>query len=110
MKQWQALVFPLSLTALMYAGSLTLKSLLLMNSLREDMNCSGGISFDYIKSISQEVVASMRSIASNVLHWRNYVVVSCLLWFHTEFVCFFYVNTIITLFLLSKWNYHVMEI
>ncbi|KAK9921231.1 hypothetical protein M0R45_029750 [Rubus argutus] len=71
---WQALVFPLSLTALMYAGSLTLKSLLLINSLREDMNCSGGLSFDYIKSISQEVVASMRSIASNVLHWRNYVV------------------------------------
>lgn len=71
---WQALLFPLSLTALMYAGSLTLKSLLLMNSLREDMNCSGGLSFDYIKSISQEVVASMRSIASNVLHWRNYVV------------------------------------
>lgn len=74
------------------------------------MNCSGGLSFDYIKSISQEVFASMRSIVSNVFHWRNYVVVSCFLWFHTEFVCFFYVNTIFTLFLLSKWNYHVMEI
>ncbi|KAM5559511.1 CAAX prenyl protease 2 [Rosa sericea] len=71
---WQALVFPLSLTALMYAGSLTFMSLLLIHSLREDVNCSGGLSFDYIKSISQEAAASLRSIASSVMHWRNSVV------------------------------------
>ncbi|XP_004302998.1 PREDICTED: CAAX prenyl protease 2 [Fragaria vesca subsp. vesca] len=67
---WQAVVFPLALTALMYAGSLTFMSLLLIHSLREDVNCRGGL----IKSISVEAVASLRSIASSVMHWRNYVV------------------------------------
>ncbi|XP_050382393.1 CAAX prenyl protease 2 [Argentina anserina] len=71
---WQAVVFPLALTALMYAGSLTFMSLLLMNSLREDVNCSGGFSFDFFKSISMEAVSSLRSIACSVKHWRNYVV------------------------------------
>ncbi|KAL6141769.1 hypothetical protein ACLB2K_060056 [Fragaria x ananassa] len=71
---WQAVIFPLVLTALMYAGSLTFMSLLLMHSLGEGVNCRGGLSFDYIKSISQEAVASLRSIVSSVMHWRNYVV------------------------------------
>ncbi|KAM0992800.1 hypothetical protein ACFX2J_008431 [Malus domestica] len=71
---WQAMVFPLSLTALMYAGSLVLKVLMLVNSLREDMNYGGGFSFEYIKNVSQEAVACTRSMASNVLVWRNYIV------------------------------------
>lgn len=65
---WQAVVFPLSLTSLMYAGSLLLKTLLLMESRRENANRGGeGISL-------QKFLASIVSVASNVLAWRNYVV------------------------------------
>lgn len=64
------MVFPLSLTSLMYAGSLLLKTLLLMESRRENANRGGeGISL-------QKFLASIVSVASNVLAWRNYVVVS----------------------------------
>ncbi|TQD84387.1 hypothetical protein C1H46_030042 [Malus baccata] len=34
----------------------------------------GGFSFEYIKNVSQEAVACTRSMASNVLVWRNYIV------------------------------------
>ncbi|ONH96201.1 hypothetical protein PRUPE_7G112900 [Prunus persica] len=74
MKQWQAVIFPLTLTALMYGGSLVLKSLLLMSALREHMNFGGGLSFNNIKNLSEEIVACSRSIASDVLVWRTYVV------------------------------------
>ncbi|XP_008363810.3 CAAX prenyl protease 2-like isoform X2 [Malus domestica] len=71
---WQAVVFPLLLTALMYAGSLVLKALMLVSSWTEDMNYGGGFSFEYIKNVSQEAVACTRTMASNVLVWRNYIV------------------------------------
>ncbi|ONH96200.1 hypothetical protein PRUPE_7G112900 [Prunus persica] len=71
---WQAVIFPLTLTALMYGGSLVLKSLLLMSALREHMNFGGGLSFNNIKNLSEEIVACSRSIASDVLVWRTYVV------------------------------------
>nr|XP_008363810.2 CAAX prenyl protease 2-like isoform X2 [Malus domestica] len=71
---WQAAVFPLLLTALMYAGSLVLKALMLVSSWTEDMNYGGGFSFEYIKNVSQEAVACTRTMASNVLVWRNYIV------------------------------------
>ena len=77
--------FSSGITALMYAGSLTFMFILLMCSLRQDVNCRGGLSFGYIKNIAQEAVASLCLIASSVMHWRNYVVVSCLLHFHTDF-------------------------
>ncbi|XP_059463116.1 CAAX prenyl protease 2 isoform X2 [Corylus avellana] len=65
---WQAVVFPLSLTSLMYAGSLVLKILLLVDSRRENANRGGeGISL-------QNFLASIVSVASNVLAWRSYVV------------------------------------
>lgn len=72
------MVFPLLLTALMYAGSLVLKALMLVSSWTEDMNYGGGFSFEYIKNVSQEAVACTRTMASNVLVWRNYIVVSLL--------------------------------
>lgn len=100
-KQWQAVVFPLALTALMYAGSLTFMSLLLIHSLREDVNCRGGL----IKSISVEAVASLRSIASSVMHWRNYVVVSCLLWFHTDFCLILSCKKLCVLLQSKSWIY-----
>lgn len=76
MKQWQAAVIPLSLTSLMYAGSFCLKSLLLMESWKEHLNEDGGLSFDCVKHLLQNFIDWMSSAASNVLAWRNYVVVS----------------------------------
>lgn len=76
MKQWQAVVFPLSLTCLMYAGSLVFKSLLLVDSWKEHMHQGEGISLNCIKDILQNFLAGLSSTASNVLAWRNYVVVS----------------------------------
>ncbi|XP_048225919.1 CAAX prenyl protease 2 isoform X2 [Ricinus communis] len=69
---WQAVVFPLSLTSLMYAGSFALKLFLLVDSWKEHAN--GGISFDSINLLFQNFITWMFSTASNVLVWRNYVV------------------------------------
>ncbi|KAF2307613.1 hypothetical protein GH714_030190 [Hevea brasiliensis] len=71
---WQAVVFPISLTSLMYAGSFCLKSLLLVESWKENLNECGGFSFGYIKNLMQNFIAWMSSTSSNVLAWRNYVV------------------------------------
>ncbi|KAI9153697.1 hypothetical protein LWI28_015213 [Acer negundo] len=71
---WQAVVFPLSLTSLMYAGSLVLKSMLLLKSWKKNMNDGGGVSSDCIKSALQTFLDYMISMASDVMAWRNYVV------------------------------------
>ncbi|XP_021670062.2 CAAX prenyl protease 2 isoform X2 [Hevea brasiliensis] len=71
---WQAVVFPISLTSLMYAGSFCLKLLLLVESWKEHLNECGGFSFGYIKNLMQNFIAWMSSTSSNVLAWRNYVV------------------------------------
>ncbi|KAI4348978.1 hypothetical protein L6164_009638 [Bauhinia variegata] len=71
---WQAVVFPLSLTSLMYAGSLFLKSLLLVDSWKEHGSSGGGLPFDSCKNISERFLGWLSSIIFNVLAWRNYVV------------------------------------
>ncbi|XP_059646705.1 CAAX prenyl protease 2 [Cornus florida] len=71
---WQAVVFPLSLTSLMYAGSLVLKSLSLLNSLNEHWNSLGDHASDCIKNVLQEFTGWMFSVASSVSAWRNYFV------------------------------------
>ncbi|TXG58286.1 hypothetical protein EZV62_016115 [Acer yangbiense] len=71
---WQAVVFPLSLTSLMYAGSLVLKSMSLLKSWKKNMNDGGGVSSDCIKSALQTFLDYMISMASDVMAWRNYVV------------------------------------
>ncbi|KAJ0028409.1 hypothetical protein Pint_35944 [Pistacia integerrima] len=71
---WQVVVFPLFLTSLMYAGSLVLKCLLLVNSWKTDFDNGGEFLFDRIKSITQTFLSYLLSIASNLLAWRNYVV------------------------------------
>lgn len=76
MKQWEAFVFPVSLTSLMYAGSLVHKSVLLADSWRQNLNDGEDFSFEWAKSVVQEFLDSIISVASNVLAWRNYVVVS----------------------------------
>ncbi|KAK7267971.1 hypothetical protein RIF29_20652 [Crotalaria pallida] len=71
---WQAVVFPLSLTSLMYAGSLCNKCLLLLDSWRQYRSSGGGLSFDSCKHVLQRFLAWLSAISSNVLAWRNYVV------------------------------------
>ncbi|KAF8403268.1 hypothetical protein HHK36_011369 [Tetracentron sinense] len=71
---WHALVFPISVTSLLYAGSLVSKSLLLVNSWKEQKDHGRGYPFDGIKIVSQRFLDWITSIASSVLAWRNYVV------------------------------------
>ncbi|XP_063946892.1 CAAX prenyl protease 2 isoform X2 [Daucus carota subsp. sativus] len=49
---WQAVIIPLSLTSLMYAGSLVLKSLLLLDSWRDQWNHGDQLSRDSVKDIA----------------------------------------------------------
>ncbi|XP_057742018.1 CAAX prenyl protease 2 isoform X2 [Arachis stenosperma] len=71
---WQAVVFPLTLTSLMYAGSLFLKFLLLLGSWREHTNSGGGLSFDSCKYATRKFVAWFSAVSTNVMAWRNYIV------------------------------------
>lgn len=71
---WQAVVFPVSLTSLMYAGSLVLKFMILVESRRERSSDGEGLSFECIKSALQGFLELIISVASNVLAWRNFVV------------------------------------
>ncbi|XP_027186863.1 CAAX prenyl protease 2 isoform X2 [Cicer arietinum] len=71
---WQAMVLPLALTSLMYAGSLFLKSLLLLDFMRHHTAFDGGLSFDSFKCASTRFIDWLSAISSNVLTWRNYVV------------------------------------
>ncbi|CAN0879519.1 CAAX prenyl protease 2 [Linum grandiflorum] len=70
---WQAAVYPLSLTSLMYAGSLVVKLLEVMESWTEHTD-QGGDVLDFVKDQLQDFRAWMSSSVSNVLAWRNYVV------------------------------------
>ncbi|XP_022144723.1 CAAX prenyl protease 2 [Momordica charantia] len=71
---WQVVVFPLSLTSLMYAGSMILKSLLLVDSWREYMNHGEGSLVDCASFFWRNFLDWGLSTVSNVLAWRNYVV------------------------------------
>ncbi|XP_044507443.1 CAAX prenyl protease 2 [Mangifera indica] len=71
---WQAVGFPLLLTSLMYAGSLVLKCVLLVNSWKTDFDNSELLSLDCIRSLPKTFLSHLSSIASNVGVWRNFVV------------------------------------
>ncbi|XP_022868904.1 CAAX prenyl protease 2 isoform X2 [Olea europaea var. sylvestris] len=71
---WQALVFPLSLTSLMYTGSFVSKLLLAHSTCSEHWNNGGNLSVDCIKGILQQFICCILSMASNVSCWRNYFV------------------------------------
>jgi len=75
-KQWQAVLVPLALTSLMYAGSLFLKSLLLFDFWRQHSFFGGEISVDSLRCAVTRFIDWLSEISSNVLTWRNYVVVS----------------------------------
>ena len=87
MIQWQAVVYPVSLTSLMYAGSLVMT---LLNSLREHSNDGEGHSSNCTNSGLQIFIDKMLSIASDVSTWRNYFVVSIFtIWTLLLDPCFF---------------------
>ncbi|KAM3341394.1 CAAX prenyl protease 2 isoform X1 [Capsicum galapagoense] len=71
---WQAVIFPLTLTSLMYAGTLILKLLLLLDSAQEDRENGRSLSLDIIKNAVHEFIESISSMASNISAWRNYFV------------------------------------
>ncbi|KAK2995579.1 hypothetical protein RJ640_000055 [Escallonia rubra] len=71
---WQSVLFPLSLTSLMYVGSFFLKSLILLSSWKEHRNQGGDFLLNYIKDGLQNCISWMLSVASNVSVWRNYIV------------------------------------
>lgn len=71
---WQAVVFPVSLTCLMYAGSLVLKALLLVDKWRERVSRGEELSYEYIQGSLQGFIGLIISVASNVSAWRNFVV------------------------------------
>jgi len=76
MKQWQAVILPLCLTSLMYAGSIFDKCLLLLASWRQHASSGDALSFDYYKIALQQFLDWLSEISSNILVWRKYVVVS----------------------------------
>ncbi|PKI38531.1 hypothetical protein CRG98_041096 [Punica granatum] len=71
---WQAVMFPLALTSLMYAGSMTLNFLLWLDSWKEDSDSGGCFSFRCFSDALKAFIERIRSRASNVLFWRNLVV------------------------------------
>ncbi|KAI4300457.1 hypothetical protein L6164_033834 [Bauhinia variegata] len=71
---WSAVVFPLCLTSLMYAGSLFIKSLSLVDSWKEHRGSGGGLSLDSCKNVSQRFLGWLSATAFNVFAWRIYVV------------------------------------
>ncbi|WCJ34327.1 CAAX prenyl protease 2 [Euphorbia peplus] len=71
---WQAVVLPLSLTSLMYAGTLVLKSLVSVDLCKELVSEGGGFSIDCVKHILRNFIDSMSATASDVMAWRNYIV------------------------------------
>lgn len=72
MKQWQAVVFPLFLTSLVYSGSLLLKCFMLVDEWKELHTQGEGIAWNMYQQLHGWIVAT----ASNIIAWRSYVVVS----------------------------------
>ncbi|CAK9188146.1 unnamed protein product [Ilex paraguariensis] len=70
---WQAVIFPLSLTSLMYAGSMVLQSLLLLDLWKEHWSQGGNMSLD-CRSVPHTFISWVVSIATSVSAWRNYFV------------------------------------
>lgn len=71
---WEAVVLPLCLTSLMYAGSLVHKSLLFLDLWSEHWNQGGHLSFHSLENGLQELISRILSVASNVSAWRIYFV------------------------------------
>ncbi|KAG0495128.1 hypothetical protein HPP92_006122 [Vanilla planifolia] len=71
---WQAVVFPLFLTCLLYAGSFMSKSLLMLRELRDGESSCCGLGLKVCLHAVQRFLNHAFSCAHNVVAWRNYVV------------------------------------
>ncbi|XP_057777870.1 CAAX prenyl protease 2 [Salvia miltiorrhiza] len=71
---WQALAYPLSLTALMYSGSFALKLLSMLQTSKEYLDSGGDLSVACIRSIFLKIIDGVVSTASCMSSWRNYFV------------------------------------
>ncbi|KAK6139920.1 hypothetical protein DH2020_026296 [Rehmannia glutinosa] len=76
---WQALVFPLSLSSFMYTGSFAVKLLSMLQASNEHLNSDENLSAVCIKNIFLRIIDWVVSKTSCVSSWRNYFVVSVLL-------------------------------
>ncbi|KAJ0784779.1 putative Type II CAAX prenyl endopeptidase Rce1 [Helianthus annuus] len=74
MKQWEAVVFPLCLTSLMYIGSFILKTLSIWSSWAEHGDRQIDISFHGLKSGLQNLINWMVSAVYDISVWRMYIV------------------------------------
>ncbi|XP_022002839.1 CAAX prenyl protease 2 isoform X3 [Helianthus annuus] len=74
MKQWEAVVFPLCLTSLMYIGSFILKILSIWSSWAEHGDRQIDISFHGLKSGLQNLINWMVSAVYDISVWRMYIV------------------------------------
>jgi len=75
-KQWEAVIFPLCLTSLMYTGSFIHKFFSIWNAWTEHGNRQIDISFHGLKSALQSFINWMLSLVYNISVWRTYIVVS----------------------------------
>lgn len=71
---WQAVVLPLFLTSLMYAGSFVLKFFTLWSSWAEQGGHGIDLSFDGLRSVLLKLINSTISVVSNISSWRMYIV------------------------------------
>ncbi|KMT06810.1 hypothetical protein BVRB_7g159670 isoform B [Beta vulgaris subsp. vulgaris] len=69
---WHAVVFPFTLTSLVYAGSLVYKCVLLSSSWNGDE--SEGIPLNCLHIVLHKIYSVVISVASNIAAWRNLVV------------------------------------
>lgn len=88
----------------MYAGTLILKLLLLLDSGQEDRENGRSLSLDSIKNVVYEFIESTFSLASDISAWRNYLVVSN---FNVKLVTFsvLYVNAVAYLIFVSGFRF-----
>ncbi|XP_043697765.1 CAAX prenyl protease 2 isoform X2 [Telopea speciosissima] len=71
---WHAVVIPISLTSLVYTGSLVSKFMSLLSSWNQHEICGEGSLSECVKIASQRFLERISEMASNVLVWRNYFV------------------------------------
>ncbi|XP_027069641.1 CAAX prenyl protease 2 [Coffea arabica] len=71
---WQALILPLSLTSLMYAGSFVQKCLHLLDSWEQHQNYGRNVTIEWISKVQDKCIDLMLTMPSNISVWRNYIV------------------------------------
>ncbi|KAD5803093.1 hypothetical protein E3N88_14453 [Mikania micrantha] len=71
---WEAVIFPLFLTSLMYTGSFVLKIFSIWSSWAEHGDLPIDLSLHGLKSVIQNLINWMLSLVYNISAWRMYIV------------------------------------